>query len=208
MTNDDHNDMFNNDDNEDMIVDGSSSNNNANNNNTDAQADNENAPPIVPVVVEDPLSAALDDLEGRVVASLDEFRQHPGVRTGLHNNSSGDDRSNTVTLSIHEELNITLRPALEVAAHSGPSVARSRGPSCRSSVDAAVDEVHRRINGDLVLPVLLETAQSDPSAPKRAAALTFFHRLYNECRTSGSYLYVDPTAAEKKKLQKYHHHHH
>ena len=47
---------------------------------------------------------------------------------------------------------------------------------------------YRRVNSDLVFPVMLETCQSDPIPAKRAAALQFFHSLYKECKMSGSYL--------------------
>ena len=47
---------------------------------------------------------------------------------------------------------------------------------------------YRRVNSDLIFPVMLETCQSDPIPAKRAAALQFFHNLYKECKMSGSYL--------------------
>ena len=62
---------------------------------------------------EDPLLLALDDLEGRIVNDLDQLKLHPGVRTA-------DDMR-----SVHDELATLLRPVLEVAAHTGPSVART-----------------------------------------------------------------------------------
>ena len=125
----------------------------------------------------DPLDTAIDDLEGRIVSCLDNFKLHPGVK------------SDPSQESIHAELRECLRPVLEIAAHLGPSTARSKWRAAfRSSVDFAIEEVYKRLNSDLILPVLLESAQSDVVTAKRAAALGFFHSLYNEYKTSGSYL--------------------
>eukprot|EP00523_Entomoneis_sp_CCMP467_P006735 CAMPEP_0168720692 /NCGR_PEP_ID=MMETSP0724-20121128/1697_1 /TAXON_ID=265536 /ORGANISM="Amphiprora sp., Strain CCMP467" /LENGTH=1371 /DNA_ID=CAMNT_0008767309 /DNA_START=128 /DNA_END=4240 /DNA_ORIENTATION=+ len=123
---------------------------------------------------EDPLLLAIDDLEGRVVAALDEVKLHSGV----HDPSSG-------TASIHEELSTLLRPVLEVAAHTGPSVARTYASS---GLDDAVEDVYERVLSDLVLPVLLETAQSDQTAAKRIAALEFFRSFWKEVQKAGSWL--------------------
>mmetsp|Transcript_3429 Transcript_3429/g.4004 ORF Transcript_3429/g.4004 Transcript_3429/m.4004 type:complete len:1434 (-) Transcript_3429:56-4357(-) len=124
----------------------------------------------------DPLLTAIDELEGRIVNCLDDFKLHPGVKS----DPSSD--------SIHAELRETLRPVLEIAAHVGPVTARSKWKNHRPSLDAAIEEVYKRLNSDLILPVLLESAQSDLIPAKRAAALTFFHNLYAEYKASGSYL--------------------
>lgn len=133
--------------------------------------------------VVDPLLTAIDDLEGRIVSSLDNFKLHPGVK------STGSGNSNNQHESIHTELKEILRPVLEIAAHSGPATARSnwRG-AYRATVDVAIEEVYKRLNSDLILPVVLESAQSDIIPAKRAASLSFFHSLYNEYKTQGSYL--------------------
>ena len=127
---------------------------------------------------EDPLLLAIDDLEGRVVAALDEVKLHPGV----HDPASG-------TASIHDEMAQLLRPVLEVAAHTGPSVARTyfRG-STAEGLDDAVEDVYERLVSDLVLPVLLEMAQSDQVAAKRGAALEFFRSFWREAHKAGSWL--------------------
>ena len=51
-----------------------------------------------------------------------------------------------------------------------------------------MEEVYKRLNSDLILPVVLESAQSDAIPAKRAASLSFFHTLFNEYKTPGSYL--------------------
>jgi len=125
----------------------------------------------------DPLLSAIDDLEGRIVSSLDNFKLHPGVK------------SNPSHESIHTELREALRPVLEIAAHVGPATARSKWRAAfRPSVDVALEEVYKRLNSDLILPVLLESVQSDVVPAKRAASLGFFHNLYNEYKSPGSYL--------------------
>jgi symplekin len=128
---------------------------------------------------EDPLLLAIDDLEGRVVAAVDEMKIHPGVSTGGN---------------IYEELAILLRPVLEVAAHTGPSVARTyyrgAGPE---GVEASVEDAYERTVSDLTLPVMLEMAQSDVNPVKRVASLEFFRTLYKECQKAGSWL--DTTTA-------------
>lgn len=127
---------------------------------------------------QDPLVLAMDDLEGRVVTSLDDIKSHPGVR------SSPD-------TTIHEELATMLRPVLEVAAHTAPSVARTyyRGPD---GVEVGVEEAYSRVVSDLVLPVLLEMAQSDVIPAKRATCLEFFRLLFKECSNAGSWLDKTP----------------
>lgn len=130
---------------------------------------------------EDPLLLAIDDLEGRVVAALDEVKLHPGV----HDASSG-------VASIHDEMAHLLRPVLEVAAHTGPSVARTYFRSSAEGLDDAVEDVYERLVSDLVLPVLLEMAQSDQVAAKRGASLEFFRSFWKEAHKAGSWL--DATA--------------
>lgn len=128
---------------------------------------------------EDPLLLAIDDLEGRVVAALDDLKLHPGVRS-----SSAPGSPN-----VHEELSTLLRPVLEVAAHTGPSVARTYYHGIGSEgIEASCEDVYQRVISDLTLPVVLECAQSDPSPPKRAAALEFFRALFQECKKAGSWL--------------------
>ena len=129
---------------------------------------------------EDPLLLALDDLEGRIVNDLDQLKLHPGIR------SSNDFRS------VHDELATLLRPVLEVAAHTGPSVARTYFRGTAEGLDEAVENVYERLVSDLVLPVLLEVAQSDQIAAKRGAAIEFFRLFYKETHKAGSWL--DATA--------------
>ena len=126
-------------------------------------------------VREDPLLLALDDLEGRIVNDLDQLKLHPGVRTGE-------------ILSVHDELATLLRPVLEVAAHTGPSVARTYFRGSPEGLDEAVENVYERLVSDLVLPVLLEVAQSDQVAAKRGAAIEFFRLFYKEMHKAGSWL--------------------
>jgi len=149
--------------------------------------DNANAAPemqseaeLEVVEKEDPLQLAIEDLEGRIVAAMDDFKLHPGVR------SSSAPGSPTV----HEELAMILRPVLEVAAHTGPSVARTYYPVSAGGegVEASCEDVYRHIMSDLVLPVMLESAQSDTIAAKRSASLEFFHNLWKECHKAGSWL--------------------
>ena len=145
-------------------------------------SDDDNAQPDVDepeIENEDPLLLAIDDLEGRVVAAIDEVKIHPGFRTD----------SSPGAPNIHEELAVLLRPVLEVAAHTGPSVARTyyRG-SGPEGVEASVEDAYERTVSDLVLPVMLEMAQSDTSPAKRGASLEFFRTLYKECHKSGSWL--------------------
>lgn len=129
---------------------------------------------------EDPLLLALDDLEGRIVNDLDQLKLHPGIRT------AEDMRS------VHDELATLLRPVLEVAAHTGPSVARTYFRGTADGLDEAVENVYERLVSDLVLPVLLEVAQSDQVAAKRGAAIEFFRLFYKEIHKAGSWL--DTTA--------------
>jgi symplekin len=129
---------------------------------------------------------SLDDLEGRVVSSLDDIKLHPGIRS--------DDNFK----SVQDELATLLRPVMEVAAHTAPSIARTYyqgvGPE---GVEASCEEVYQRVVSDLVLPVLLEMAQSDTIPAKRGASLEFFRGLFRECQKPGSWLdlnYVNTSA--------------
>jgi symplekin len=145
-------------------------------------SDDDNAAPEMSdeeadVEKEDPLLLAIDDLEGRVVSALDDVKLHPGVRSSTAPGSP----------SVHEELATLLRPVLEVAAHTGPSVARTyyRGVD---GVEISVEDVYDRLVSDLVLPVMLEMAQSDTIPAKRGASLEFFRNLWKECHKAGSWL--------------------
>lgn len=136
---------------------------------------------------EDPLLLAIDDLEGRVVSALDDVKLHPGVR------SSSTPGSPTV----HEELSTLLRPVLEVAAHTGPSVARTYYHGIGSEgVEVSCEDVYQRVVSDLVLPVILEMAQSDTIPAKRAASLEFFKHLFQECQKAGSWLDATTTGPQ------------
>jgi len=130
---------------------------------------------------------AIDDLEGRIISALDAFKLHTGVRRHINNNNSNVNAGNT---TVHDELKEILRPVLEIGAHTGPSLAR-RYASFRASVDRAMEEIYTRLNSDLILPVLLESAQTDMIPAKRSAALHFFHDLYREYLSTGSFLADD-----------------
>ena len=129
----------------------------------------------------DPLLSSIDDLETRIVSSLNEFKLHSGIKTNT---------SNTSDIDIHSELKDILRPVLEIAAHTGPATARSKWhqSAYRPTIDLALEEIHHRLNEELIFPVLLESAQSDLIPSKRAAALGFFHNLHSEYKSPGSYL--------------------
>lgn len=149
-------------------------------------SDDDNAAPEMSdqediVEKEDPLLLAIDDLEGRVVSALDDVKMHPGVKTSTAPGAP----------SVREELTTLLRPVLEVAAHTGPSVARTyyRGVD---GVEASVEDVYQRLVSDLVLPVMLEMAQSDTIPAKRGASLEFFRNMWKESFKAGSWL--DKTA--------------
>lgn len=94
---------------------------------------------------EDPLLLAIEDLEGRVVTALDEVKLHSGVRSSSAPGSP----------SVQEEINLLLRPVVEVAAHTGPSVARTyyHGVGAEG-VEASCEDVYQRIISDCVLPVV------------------------------------------------------
>ncbi len=125
-----------------------------------------------------PLLIALDDLESRVVAALNEFKSHSGRA------------SHPSTANIHEELTSVLRPVVEISSHTGPSTARSLSSSYPHvlNVELCVDEMYTRLNSELILPVILECAQSDTVPAKRAACLALFHTLHIEWQKAGSYL--------------------
>ena len=143
----------------------------------DTLSDDDNAQIEVPeqevVEVEDPLLMAMDDLEGRVVAALDDVKLHPGVRT-------------SATSNVHDELATLLRPVLEVAAHTGPSIARTYYHG--DEIESSVEDVYQRVVSDLVLPVMLEMAQSERSPAKLGASLEFFRHFWKECHKAGSWL--------------------
>jgi hypothetical protein len=146
----------------------------------DTLAEDDNAAPEMAEVEEkeDPLMLAIDDLEGRVVSALDDVKMHPGIR------SPGGP-------SVHEELATLLRPVLEVAAHTGPSVARtyySPLGAAGEGVEASCEEVYDRIISDLLLPVVLEMSQSEIIPAKRSASLEFFHNFWKELHKAGSWL--------------------
>mmetsp|Transcript_22021 Transcript_22021/g.32529 ORF Transcript_22021/g.32529 Transcript_22021/m.32529 type:complete len:1424 (-) Transcript_22021:54-4325(-) len=124
---------------------------------------------------EDPFKLALDDLEGRVAIAINDVKCHPGVR------SSGG-------LPVHEELATMLRPVVEVAAHTAPSIARSYYSGGPDGVEVSCDEVYDRVVSDLVLPFMLEISQSDTIPAKRSASLEFFHNFWTECQKAGSWL--------------------
>lgn len=128
---------------------------------------------------EDPLLLAIDDLEGRVVAAIDDLKVHPGISTSS-------------TTSVHDELAILWRPILEVAAHTGPSVARTYYRGGPDGLEQSVEDVYQRIVSDLVLPVVLEMAQSDTLPARRVASLEFFRAFWKECHKAGSWM--DPAA--------------
>jgi symplekin len=130
---------------------------------------------------EDPLYLAIDDLEGRVVSALNDVKLHSGKKTP---GTSG---------TVHTELATLLRPILELASHTGPSVARTYYRAATAGLtdeeeQDSVDEVYERLVSDLVLPVILEMAQSETIPAKRAAALEFVRVLYREFHSAGSWL--------------------
>ena len=133
---------------------------------------------------ESPLILALDDLESRVVTALNEFKSHPGRAT------------NPTNMNIHDELSSILRPVVEVSSHSGPSTARALASTYPHllSLDICVDEIYSRVISELVLPVVLESAQSDIIPAKRAASLALFHTLHVEFQKAGSYLDITTNA--------------
>ena len=146
-------------------------------------SDDDNAAPEIQSEVdeerEDPLQLAIDDLEGRVVSALDDFKLHLGLR------SSSTPGSPTV----HDELNQMLGSVLEVAAHTGPSVARTYYQGVgQEGIENSCEEVYQRLISDLILPVILEETQSNSSPAKRSACLEFFRHLYKECQKAGSWL--------------------
>jgi symplekin len=169
----------------------------------DNLSDDDNAAPEMQSEVdlevekEDPLLLAIDDLEGRVVAALDDVKLHPGIRSPQYK-------------SAQEEISTLLQPVLEVAAHTAPSVARTyyRGVGAEG-VEASCEDVYERVVSDLVLPVLLEMAQSDTIPAKRGASLEFFRGLWKESHKPGSWLDPNPgsNAGPYGSGSRSHHHH-
>jgi symplekin len=147
----------------------------------DMLSDDDNAAPDMQAdteEMEDPLTLAMEDLEGRVVTALDDVKMHPGIRS-----SQGP--------TVHEELATLLRPVIEVAAHTGPSVARTYYSPlgvAGEGIEASCQDVYERLVSDLVLPVMLEMAQSDTIPAKRVASLEFFHSFWKEIQKAGSWL--------------------
>ena len=131
-------------------------------------------------MMDDPRKLALEDLEGRVVNALDDVLQHSGVKS-----------SSEYKTSVQDELATFLRPVIEVAAHTAPSIARTYyqgGDSIVDGVEASCDEVYQQIVSDLVLPSLFDIAQTDVVPAKRSASLEFFRTLFKEFQKSGSWL--------------------
>ncbi|GKY96677.1 hypothetical protein MPSEU_000627300 [Mayamaea pseudoterrestris] len=128
---------------------------------------------------EDPLLLAIDDLEGRVVAAIDDIKMYDTSSVSFDNNN------NTTTNSIREQLASLFKPILEVAAHTAPSIARTYS---QTNLEESVQLVYDRIVSDLILPVTLEMVQSDLSVIKRGVTLDFFKLLYKESTRAGSWL--------------------
>ena len=134
-------------------------------------------------LIDDPRKLALEDLEGRVVNALDDVMQHSGMK------QSG-------SASVQNELATFLRPVMEVAAHTAPSIARTYyqgGVTVVEGIEASCDEVYHQIVSDLVLPSLFDIAQTDTSPAKRSASLEFFRTLFKEFQKPGSWLDVNYT---------------
>ena len=64
-------------------------------------------------------------------------------------------------------------PVVEVACHAGPSTARALTSNYPHllNLDLCVDEIYTSVNTKLVLPVVLESAQSDIVPAKRMKLL-------------------------------------
>ena len=141
-------------------------------------------------VDESPLLLALDDLESRVVSALNDFKAHPGRAT------------DPSASNIHDELASLLRPVVETSSHAGPSAARMLASTYPRllGLEECVDEIYTRVNSSLVLPVVLESAQSDAVPAKRAASLALFHTLYVEWSKGGSYLDATVAAGSSSSL--------
>jgi len=149
----------------------------------DEMSDDDNAAPDMasePEERENPLVLALEDLQGRVATALNDIKIHPGVRSS----------SAPGAPTVHEELATLMRPVLEVAAHTGPSIARTYyNPAGGDiAIENSCDDVYDQVVSDLVLPLVLEMAQSETIPSKRTAALEFFHNLWKECHKAGSWL--------------------
>lgn len=132
-------------------------------------------------MMEDPRKLALEELESRVVDALDKVMQHSGMK---EQGSS----------SVQDELATILRPVIEIAAHTAPSIARTYyqgGISIAEEVEASCDDVYQHIVSDLVLPSLFDIAQTDTVPAKRSASLEFFRTLFKEFQKPGSWLDVN-----------------
>lgn len=163
----------------------------------DQMSDDDNAPEMASELdegvdeslLDDPRKLALEDLEGRVVNALDDVMQHPGIKAQQRQGDSYDYKT-----SVQDELATFLRPVIEVAAHTAPSIARTYyqgGISAAEGVEASCDEVYQQVVSDLVLPSLFDVANSDPNPAKRSASLEFFRTLFKECQKPGSWLDVN-----------------
>ena len=92
--------------------------------------------------------------------------------------------------TIHDDLSQLLRPILEISSHVSSSAARAVHASFPEVYDleSVVDTIYTKINSELILPVLLESAQSEVIPAKRAASLKMFHLLFVEWSKAGSWL--------------------
>ena len=162
----------------------------------DQMSDDDNAAPemasenegVDEYLMDDPRTLALEDLEGRVVNALDDVMSHSGIKS---QNSSSGFEGDVYKTSVQDELATFLRPVIEIAAHTAPSIARTYyhpGISVAEGVEASCDEVYQQVVSDLVLPSLFNIAQTDPIPAKRSASLEFFRTLFKECQKPGSWL--------------------
>eukprot|EP00586_Coscinodiscus_wailesii_P019568 CAMPEP_0172507778 /NCGR_PEP_ID=MMETSP1066-20121228/206458_1 /TAXON_ID=671091 /ORGANISM="Coscinodiscus wailesii, Strain CCMP2513" /LENGTH=131 /DNA_ID=CAMNT_0013285457 /DNA_START=17 /DNA_END=408 /DNA_ORIENTATION=+ len=101
------------------------------------QSDDELHPNSLLTSRTDPLTQSIDDLEDRLVTTLDSFKSHPGTRTGA--------ASTGANTTIHSELSELLAPALETTAHTAPLAARRHAVYRADGVDDAVEEVYERL---------------------------------------------------------------
>ena len=164
----------------------------------DQMSDDDNAAPemaseldegVDESLMDDPRKLALEDLEGRVVNALDDVMQHSGIKSHHRQGTAYDYKT-----SVQDELATFLRPVIEVAAHTAPSIARTYyqgGVSVVEGVESSCDEVYQQVVSDLVLPSLFDIAQTDPIPAKRSASLEFFRTLFKECQKPGSWLDVN-----------------
>ena len=155
----------------------------------DQMSDDDNAAPDMASELDDgneddPRKLALEDLERRIVNALDDVMQHSGVKQSTDSDNK---------ISVQEELARLLRPVIEVAAHTAPSIARSyyQGGNSAEAVEASCDEVYQQIVSDLVLPSIFDIAQSAMVPAKRSASLEFFRTLFKEFQKPGSWLDIN-----------------